>query len=108
DKEKGGGAVAEAVGAATADPKECSFQFKATGTERYTSGCDNIKAALVNLSVNYANVAAPPGSKASVQIGGETIEADTPNLAGVIAAAVKEHGYPASAHPDDINYPMTA
>lgn len=29
------------------------------------------------------------------------------NLAGVIAAAVKEHGYPASADPDVINYPMT-
>jgi hypothetical protein len=97
-------ALAAAPVTVTADPKECSFQFKATGTEKYTSGCDNIKAALVNLSVNYANVAAPPGSKASVQIGSETIAADTPNLAGVI---VKEHGYPASADPDDINYPMT-
>jgi hypothetical protein len=38
-----------------------------------------------------------------VQIGSETIEADTPNLAGVIAAAVKEHGYPAGADPDNIN-----
>jgi hypothetical protein len=91
----------------TVDPKECSFQFRATGTEKYTSGCDNIKAALVNLSVNYANVAAPPGSKASVRIGNDTIEADTPNLAGAIAAAVKDHGYPASADADDINYPMT-
>ena len=100
-------ALAAAPVTVTADPKECSFQFKATGTEKYTSGCDNIKAALVNLSVNYANVAAPPGSKASVQIGSETIAADTPNLASVIAAAVKEHGYPASADPDDINYPMT-
>jgi hypothetical protein len=42
-------------------------------------------------------------SKARVQIGSETIEADTPNLAGVIAAAVKEHGYPAGADPDNIN-----
>src|SRR3984957_7769476 len=37
----------------TADPNECSFQFKATGIEKYTTGCDNIKAALGNLSVNY-------------------------------------------------------
>ena len=31
----------------TADPAECSFQFKATGTETFTTGCDRIKAALV-------------------------------------------------------------
>jgi hypothetical protein len=42
-----------------------------------------------------------------VRIGNDTIEADTPNLAGAIAAAVKDHGYPASADADDINYPMT-
>jgi MFS family permease len=91
----------------TADPKECSFQFKATGVEKYTTGCDNIKSALVNLSVNYNNVTAPPGTKASVQIGDQTIAADAPDLAKTIAAAVKAHGYPASADVNDINYPMT-
>ena len=53
----------------TADPAECSFQFKATGTEKFTTGCDIIKAALVGLSVNYDNVAAPKGTAASVKIG---------------------------------------
>ncbi len=91
----------------TADPAECSFQFKATGVEKFTTGCDNIKSALVNLSVNYNNVSAPAGTKASVQIGDQTIASDTPNLAATIAAAVKGHGYPASADPNDINYPMT-
>jgi MFS family permease len=91
----------------TADPNECSFQFKATGVEKYTTGCDNIKSALVNLSVNYNNVTAPPGTKASVQIGDQTIAADAPDLAKTIAAAVKAHGYPASADVNDINYPMT-
>jgi MFS family permease len=91
----------------TADPAECSFQFKATGTEKFTTGCDNIKAALVNLSVNYNNVVAAPGTKASVQIGDQTLAADAPNLAATIAAAVKAHGYPASADPNGINYPMT-
>lgn len=91
----------------TSDPAECSFQFKATGTEKFTSGCDLIKTALVNLSVNYNNVVAPAGTKASVQIGNDTITADTPKLADAIAAAVKSHGYPASADPNDINYPMT-
>jgi MFS family permease len=91
----------------TADPNECSFQFKATGTEKFTTGCDNIKAALVGLSVNYNNVTAPPGTKASVKIGDQTLGADTPDLAKAIAAAVKAHGYPASADTNDINYPMT-
>ena len=100
-------ALAAAPVTVTADPSECSFQFKATGTEKYTTGCDNIKAALVNLSVNYTNVAAAPGTRASVQIGGQSIDADTPNLAGAIAAAVTDHGYPASSDPNDINYPMT-
>ncbi len=90
----------------TADPAECSFQFKATGTEKFTTGCDNIKSALVGLSVNYNNVAAPAGAKASVKIGEQSIPADAPNLAATIAAAVKAHGYPASADLNDINYPM--
>ena len=100
-------ALASAPVTVTADPGECSFQFKATGTEKFTTGCDNIKAALVNLSVNYNNITAPPGTKASVKIGDQTIPADTPNLANAIAAAVKSHGYPAGADPNDINYVMT-
>jgi MFS family permease len=91
----------------TADPAECSFQFKATGTEKYTTGCDTIKAALVNLSVNYNNVSAPAGAKASVQIGDQTIASDAPDLAKTIVAAVRSHGYPAGADTADINYPMT-
>ena len=62
-------ALANAPVTVTADPNECSFQFKATGTEKYTTGCDNIKSALVGLSVNYNNVTAPAGTKASVTIG---------------------------------------
>src|ERR1700744_4847962 len=44
-----------------ADPNECSFQFKATGTEKFTTSCDIAKSGLVNLSVNYDNEVAPPG-----------------------------------------------
>jgi MFS family permease len=100
-------ALANAPVTVTSDPNECSFQFKATGVEKFTTGCDTIKAALVNLSVNYNNVSAPAGTKASVQIGDQTIAADAPNLAATIGAAVKAHGYPASADTNDINYPMT-
>ena len=91
----------------TADPNQCSFQFKATGTESFTTACDIIKSTLVNLSVNYENIKAPAGTKASVKIGDTQLNADTPNLPATIAAAVKNHGYPASADPKDINYPMT-
>jgi MFS family permease len=91
----------------TADPNECSFQFKATGTEKFTTGCDNIKAALVSLSVNYENVEAPKGTEASVKVGNDVIKSSTPNLAAAVSNAVKAHGYPASADPNDINRPMT-
>lgn len=100
-------ALAQSPVVVTSDPAECSFQFKATGTEKFTTGCDNIKAALVGLSVNYTNVDAPKGTPASVKIGNDTITAATPNLAAAIGAAVKSHGYPATADPKDINYPMT-
>jgi MFS family permease len=90
----------------TADPAQCSFQFKATGTETFTTTCDKIKAALVGLSVNYDNIAAPKGTEASVKIGSENLSgaAATP---AAIAAAVKSHGYPASADKNEINYVMT-
>jgi MFS family permease len=99
-------ALAGAPIVVTADPNECSFQFKATGTEKFTTGCDNIKAALVGASVNYTNVAAPAGTPASVKIGDTQLSgaAATP---AAIAAAVKTHGYPASADPAGINTVMT-
>jgi MFS family permease len=90
----------------TADPSECSFQFKATGTEKFTTGCDTIKAALVGLSVNYNNVEAPKGTPASVKIG-DTQLAGAAATPAAIAAAVKAHGYPASANPAEINHVMT-
>ena len=100
-------ALANAPVTVMTDPAECSFQFNPTGVQKFTTGCDTIKAALVGLSVNYTNVTVPPGTTASVKIGDQTIAAGTPDLAKTIAAAVKAHGYPASADPADINYPMT-
>jgi MFS family permease len=100
-------ALAAAPVVVTADPTQCSFQFKATGTEKFTTPCDIIKSTLVNLSVNYNNVVAPAGTKASVKIGDTELTAETPNLPAAITAAVKTHGYPPSADPADINYPMT-
>jgi Sugar (and other) transporter len=100
-------ALASAPVTVMTDPGECSFQFNPTGVQKFTTGCDTIKAALVGLSVNYTNVTVPPGTTASVKIGDQTIAAGTPDLAKTIGAAVKAHGYPASADPNDINYVMT-
>ena len=47
------------------------------------------------------------GTRASGKIGNTELAAGTPNLPAAITAAVKAHGYPASADPNDINYPMT-
>jgi MFS family permease len=90
-----------------ADPSECSFQFKATGTEKYTSGCDIAKSALINLSVNYTAEDAPRGTPAQVKIGDQTLSPTSPDFAKALPAAITKHGYPASADPNDINYVMT-
>src|SRR5881227_3863388 len=89
------------------DPSECSFQFKATGTEKFTTGCDVAKSALVNLSVNYNNQEAPKGTPAQVKIGEQTLTATSPDFAKTLPAAIKAHGYPASADPNEINTVMT-
>ncbi len=90
-----------------ADPSECSFQFKATGTEKFTTGCDIAKSALVGLSVNYNNQPAPKGTPAQVKVGEQTLTSTAPDFAKALAAAIKAHGYPASADPADINHVMT-
>ena len=90
-----------------ADPSECSFQFKATGTEKFTSGCDVAKSALVNLSVNYQNQDAPKGTPAQVKIGDQTLNTTSADFAKALPVAIKNHGYPASADPAEINWMMT-
>src|SRR5215475_266989 len=90
-----------------ADPSECSFQLKLTGTESFTTSCDIAKSALVARSVNYDNEAAPKGTVAQVKIGEQLIAANIPNFATVLGQAITAHGYPAAADTSKINYPMT-
>jgi MFS family permease len=90
-----------------ADPAQCSFQLKLTGTETYTTPCDLAKSTLVALSVNYQNEAAPAGTPAVVKVGNETIATTTPDFAKVLGAAIIKHGYPPNADPAKINYFMT-
>jgi sugar transport protein len=100
-------ALASAPVTVIADPSECHIQFKATGTEKFTSGCDIATSALVNLSVNYQSQDAPKGTPAQVKIGEQTLAATAQDFAKTLAAAIKAHGYPASANPDEINWVMT-
>jgi MFS family permease len=113
-------ALASAPVTVIADPNECSFQFNPVGISQFRSSCDIVKSALVARSVNYENQAAPAGTVASVKVGDQTIESF--NGAGLAPAdftpksgafnkalgdAITQHGYPASADPSQINYPMT-
>src|SRR5689334_12559282 len=100
-------ALASSPVVVVADPNECSFQFKATGAEKFTTSCDVAKSALVNLSVNYKTEAAPAGTKAQVKVGDQVLDTASPDFAKALPAAIKAHGYPASADPAEINYVMT-
>ena len=102
-----------------ADPAECSFQFNPVGISQFRTSCDIAKSALVTRSVNYQNQAAPAGTVAIVKIGEQTIASfDGVGLAAAdfaaksaafnkaLGDAITAHGYPASADPNQINYPM--
>ena len=95
-----------------ADPADCSFQFNPTGTAKFTSACDNAKAALARASVSYKTVGVPAGTLAKVKIGDVEIPSyDTTKLTGddvknVPAAfaksmsdAITKAGYPAANNP---------
>lgn len=103
-----------------ADPKTCSFQFNPVGTAAFTSSCDIIKSFMARNAVNYENVAAAPGTVATVQIGNESFtsfdgqslskaEFDTRRAAldKQLTTSIRSHGYPAAADPKQINYVMT-
>ena len=107
-------ALASAPVTVTADPKECSFQFNPTGTQKFTSSCDIAKQVLAGNSVNYDNVAGT--GVASIKIGDKVIESYTakgmaPDAAKAkdadfkkaVVAAIREAGYPAKADPAKID-----
>ena len=102
-----------------ADPDDCQFQFNPTGTKKFISSCDILKAKLVAASVNYANEAAPVGSVATVKIGDKVLtsfdarrlskeDAEEKNkaLSRDLAAAIQAAGYPSKADPEKINKAM--
>ncbi|MGZ3235866.1 MAG: MFS transporter [Burkholderiaceae bacterium] len=103
----------------SADPTTCQFQFNPTGTKKFTSSCDIVKAKLAAASVNYTNEEAAPGSVATVKIGDKVLTSYNANgLSKADAAAkdkafskeladdIKNAGYPTKADPEQINKPM--
>ncbi|HEU0062864.1 MAG TPA: MFS transporter [Hyphomicrobiaceae bacterium] len=97
-------ALATAPVTVVADPSECSFQFKMTGTEKFTTSCDTAKAALVAASVNYKNEEAPKGTAAVVKVGEEAIPTSRADFVQALTAAIARHGYPVKADPGQINH----
>ena len=102
-----------------ADPNACSFQFDPVGKKQFVRSCDVAKAALAKAGVPYRREAAPPGSVALVRIG----DVQLPSVEGTsmpaaqfkkasgefsktLAGKLKQAGYPTSADPARINYPM--
>jgi predicted MFS family arabinose efflux permease len=103
----------------TADPQSCQFQFNPTGTKKFTSSCDIIKAKLAAASVNYTNEVAATGTLATVKIGNivltgydaqglskEEAAAKDKSFSALIGETIKAAGYPAKANPEQINKPM--
>jgi hypothetical protein len=100
-------ALATAPVTVVADPSECSFQFKMTGTEKFTTSCDTAKAALVAASVNYKNEEAPKGTAAVVKVGEDVIPTNRTDFTQTLMAAIARHGYPVKANPGQINHVVT-
>ncbi|WP_010545306.1 MFS transporter [Sphingomonas elodea] len=72
-------ALASAPVTVAADPAECSSQFDPVGQNKFdATSCDIVKNALAKAGVNYENVAAAPGTLATITIGGKQFTAPDP------------------------------
>src|SRR5262245_19401925 len=100
-------ALATAPVTVVADPSECSFQLKMTGTEKFTTSFDTAKPALVAASVNYKNAGEAKGIAAAVKDGDEAIHTSRTDFNQALMAAIARHGYPVKADPGQINQTVT-
>ena len=102
-----------------ADPNDCSVQFDPVGKAAFLSSCDIAKSTLAGSGVSYANQSAAPGTLASVRIGAvQVVSRSAVGLPAAQAKAVKDDidrrlksalvgaGYPASADPKGVNWPL--
>jgi MFS family permease len=99
-----------------ADASSCSFQFNPVGTASFTTPCDVAKSALAQRGVSYDNRPLAEGEDTRILVGETAIlsfdasddegGAQRAAFNAELTAALAEAGYPASANPDEINYPM--
>ena len=102
-----------------ADPAECSVQFDPVGKAAFLSSCDIAKSILAGAGVSYANQTAAPGTTAMVKVGGVEVASrsavglpagEAKSVKGGVEAALKaalaHAGYPASADPKQVNWPL--
>ena len=101
-----------------ADPATCSFQFDPVGSARFTSACDVAKSALASLRIPYSNeTVSGPGASVKVgltflssfdgtQLPPEEFKQRNAEFRAQLQAALNQSGYPTSADPKQINYPM--
>lgn len=113
-------AVAQSPVTVVADPAQCSFQFDPIGKAKFISSCDIAKSALAKKATPYSNEVGAPGSVAMIKIGNQApiasfegsglssadLKAKQADFEKTLAAAVKTAGYPTTADPAQINYPM--
>ncbi|MGY4406366.1 MFS family permease [Bradyrhizobium sp. USDA 3315] len=57
-----------------ADPAQCSLQFNPSGTARFSSSCDVVRAAVARLGLSYQSSPASPGTVAQVKIGDDLVQ----------------------------------
>jgi len=106
-------ATASAPVRVVADPEACSVQFDPVGRNRFDArSCDIVKAFLARSGVSYANLAAPPGTQARLEIGEGAIAAPEGGAEAINAfqtrarAALTAAGYPERADPAQVNKPL--
>jgi MFS family permease len=106
-------ATAAAPVRVVADPGACSVQFDPVGRNRFDRrSCDIAKAFLARSGVSYANVAAPPGAAARLEIGSAAIAAPEGGADAIAAfqaearAALTQAGYPERADPARVDKPL--
>jgi len=107
------GAQAAAPVRVVADPAACSVQFDPVGRNKFDRrSCDIVKAFLARSGVSYANLAAPPGSAARLEVGAAAIAAPEGGGEAIAAfqdrarAALTAAGYPERADPAAIDRPL--
>jgi MFS family permease len=96
-----------------ADPEACSVQFDPIGRNKFDRrSCDIVKSFLARSGVSYANIAAPAGTTARLEVGEASLAAPRGGAAAITAfqddarAMLNAHGYPERADPGAIDKPL--